>query len=204
MSNHRRYSEVFLLRLYLRLKVTHAAGIMNEINQGVDMVKIFQTLLLCVLISGCVTYAQTEALPSGAKTEFTYDYDVPVTDKVELWKRARDYFAGVYGDSRSVFRVMDQDDGTIIGKGSASWLIGNPPYTVACSTDYHIRFAAKDNKARLQLSIINGVPVASSCTGWPLPTKVGYQEIVASFSSLSNALESALNGGGASNDFKDF
>lgn len=168
------------------------------------MIKIFQVLLLCVLISGCVTNVPTEVLPPDAKTEFTYDYDVPATDKAELWKRARDYFAGVYGDSRSVFRVMDQDDGTIIGKGSAPWQIGNPPYTVPCSTDYHIRFAAKDNKARLQLSIINGVPATSRCTGWPLPTKVGYQEIVTSFSSLSEALKSALNGNGASNDFKDF
>jgi hypothetical protein len=120
-----------------------------------------------------------------AKTEFTFDYQVPSKSKGELWKSARDYFASAYGDSRSVFRVMDPEDGTIIGKGTASWML----MTNNCLTDYHIRFAAKDNKARLQFEIIRGVPPLSQCTGWPWPTESGYQEIVNSFSLTSTGLK---------------
>tara|TARA_B110000879_G_scaffold66666_1_gene93390 strand:- start:468 stop:974 length:507 start_codon:yes stop_codon:yes gene_type:complete len=168
------------------------------------MSKRIAIFVISILVSACATQMPIEPLPADAKTEFTYDYSIPDTEKATLWKRARDHFAGAYGDSRSVFRVMDESEGTIIGKGVSFWAFGNPPYTVPCLTEYHIRFAAKDNKARLQISLINEVPASSRCTGWPLPTKIAYQEIVSSFVDHSNSLETALNGGGDVNDFKNF
>ena len=161
-------------------------------------------LTLIVLSSGCATYIPLERLGNETKTTFTYDYEIESTNQNKLWKSARDYFAGAYGDSKSVIRVIDESEGTIIGKGTFSWLMGSSQYTITCLTDYHIRFIAKDNKARLQLEIINSVPPLSKCTGWPLPSKNGYDLMLKSFQANSNALEIALNGGGSTNDFKDF
>jgi len=154
-------------------------------------------LLAPVLLAGCAGLAPAE---DNAKSEFTFDYQVPERSKDELWKTARDYFAGAYGDSRSVIRVMDQDDGTIIGKGTASWML----MTNQCLTDYHIRFAAKDGKARLQFEMIRGVPAFSQCKGWPWPTQAGYDAIVAEFQMTSLGLENALKGHGDSAKLKDF
>lgn len=119
----------------------------------------------------------------------------------KLWRNARDYFAGVYGDSRSVFRVMDENDGTLIGRGLAPWKI---PGGSECSTEYHIRFAAKDNKARVQFELIEGVPPTSPCSGWPLPSQDGYDSIKRSFAMTAKEVEGALKGGGGKNKFKDF
>jgi hypothetical protein len=155
------------------------------------------TGLLIPAISGCGGLASAR---SDAKSEFTFDYQISGGTKNDLWKAARDYFAGAYGDSRSVFRVMDQEDGTIIGKGTASWSL----LASQCLTDYHIRFAAKDGKARLQFEIIRGVPALSQCAGWPWPSQSGYDKIVSNFTATSLGLESSLNGNSASDNLKDF
>tara|TARA_B110000259_G_scaffold185302_1_gene234027 strand:+ start:622 stop:1128 length:507 start_codon:yes stop_codon:yes gene_type:complete len=168
------------------------------------MKKIYSLVASVLLISGCVSGPPLVVLSETAELEFTYDYEMQNTEKSVLWKRARDYFAGAYGDSRAVFRVMDEEEGTIIGKGGASWAISSPVVSIVCVTDYHIRFIAKDNKARLQLKIIEGVPAGSVCTGWPLPSQEGYGKVVQSFNSNSEALKNALSGQGATNDFKDF
>ncbi len=171
---------------------------------------LFTFAVFGLLVSGCMPaydfFKVPDQLPSNAQTEFTYDYQITNTSKNELWKRARDYFAGAYGDSRSVFRVMDEKDGTIIGKGTSSWLLGGAsnPYSTTCYSDYHIRFAAKDNKARLQLEIINSVPATSSCKGWPLPSKQGYADMRQSFNAINQNLKNALEGKGSSSDLKNF
>ncbi len=167
---------------------------------------ILKTIVALVVVTialfGCATDIPMDRLPNETKTTFTYNYEIESVNQSNLWKRARDYFAGAYGDSRSVFRVMDENEGTIIGKGSSSWLVGNSMHAITCFTDYHIRFIAKDNKARLQLEIINEVQAASPCKGWPLPSKQGFELIAKSFDDSSKALEKALNGGGSSNEFK--
>jgi len=159
--------------------------------------RILVSSVIVLMLTAC-----TGLMPvrDDVKSEFTFDYQIPGKTKDELWKSARDFFAGTYGDSRSVFRVMDQVDGTIIGKGTASWaLLGNE-----CITDYHVRFAAKDAKARLQFEIIRGVPPLSKCQGWPWPTEDGYNEIVNSCMLVSIGLEASLRGEGNSNKLKDF
>jgi hypothetical protein len=90
------------------------------------------------------------------ETEFTFDYQVHQS-KANL-ESARDYFASACGDSRSVFRVMDPEDGTIIGKGTASWML----MTNNCLTDYHIRLLRKIRHAFSLRSY--GVPPLSQCT----------------------------------------
>ena len=168
------------------------------------MKKLYSLIISALFIGGCASTPPLVTLSDTAELTFTYDYEMQNIEKSVLWKRARDYFAGAYGDSRSVFRVMDEEEGTIIGKGGASWPVGSSVYQILCTTDYHIRFIAKDNKDRLQMKIIEGVPALSKCTGWPLPSQQGYETIVQSFNSNSEALKNALSGQGATNDFKDF
>ena len=162
---------------------------------------------LAFFLSGCISSPKVEPMIANDKQLlFTYDFKVTSTDKNLLWKRARDYFASSYGDFRSVFTVMDEEDGTLIGKAITHWNLytsaGSYSQTFQCSLNYHIRFIAKDNKARLQLEIIDGAPITSSCGGWKLPTEKGYKEVVDSFNLNAKSVEKALNGKGAFNDFK--
>jgi hypothetical protein len=148
---------------------------------------IFLTVIFLLSIIGC---AGIQPIKDNVQKEFTYDYVVDGKTKSELWKNARNYFAAVYGDFTQVARVMDENEGTIIGKGLAPWyLLGNK-----CGHEYHIRFMAKDGKARLQLELIPGVPPLSDCTGYPLPSEDGYQEIIKQFKEISLELEKALKG----------
>jgi len=169
--------------------------------------KILLPLFSLLFLSGCSSYnipkvPIPEPISSDTQMVFTYNFDVPSTKKSLLWKRARDYFAGSYGDFRSVFSVMDKEDGTLIGNAVTNWyLFSGTPYVAKCSTKYHVRFVANNNKARLQLEIINGAPATSGC-GWDLPTEKGYKKIVGSFALNAKAVEKALNGEGASNTFK--
>jgi Domain of unknown function (DUF4468) with TBP-like fold len=148
-------------------------------------------LVILVFLVGCVGMAS-----HNVQKEFTYDFLLPGKSKNVLWQNARDYFAGAYGDSRVVFRVADEKDGTLIGRGLAPWmLIANN-----CTVEYHIRFAAKDGKARLQYELIEGVLGQGPCPGWPWPSEEGYKEITQSFSETAKNLEHELKG----DNFKDF
>lgn len=135
--------------------------------------------------------------PKDAKRVFTYDYQVSSADKDTLWTRARDYFANTYGDSRSVLRVQDKAESSLIGKAAATWYVA----TNRCSTEYNLKFLSKDGKARLQLELLEGVPSYSPCSGWPWPSQSGYESIVDGFNGLSLELEEALK---AKSTFSDF
>ena len=123
-----------------------------------------------------------------------------------LFARARDYMATAYGDSRSVIRVQDENEAVIIGKGAVTWrMLPNNSLSGSCSTEYNIRFIAKDEKARLQVELIYGAPVYSSCINWKAPSPAAYRyDVLPSFDQLSKDLGSALKGLGAGNSFKDF
>jgi hypothetical protein len=169
------------------------------------MVMNFRLVILLIIsifiLTSCTTFATADR---NAQKEFTYDFSIPGKSQAELWRNARDFFAGAYGDSRSVFRVMDEKDGTIIGKGIASYEVGLPGAYTQCLTEYHIRFASKNEKARLQYELIYGVPALSPCYGRPWPTEDGYFQIVAGFRVSADKMEAALKGGGAIDKLKDF
>ena len=166
--------------------------------------KILMPTLLILILSGCVPFFPDMTLaPRDAQREFTYDFVVAGKSKSEIWKSARDFFAETYGDSRAVFRVMDEQDGTIIGRGASGWSLFEASSST-CVTDYHVRFAAKDNKARLQFEIIEGVPPHSPCTGWPWPTQKGYDAITQSFAGTASSLNVVLLGQSPGGKLKDF
>jgi hypothetical protein len=160
--------------------------------------KIFSLMVLIFLVSGCSSFfprAQSE----NSQSKFTFDYKVPGKTKSQLWTSARNYLAHTYGDSRAVFSVSDEEDGILIGKGVTSWYIG----LNKCLSEYHIKFAAKDDKARLQLEIIKGIPAGSMCN-WSWPSSSGYNTMVKEFHSTSKGLEEALKGQSTTSDFMDF
>ncbi|MGY0616774.1 DUF4468 domain-containing protein [Vibrio sp. FJH11] len=160
--------------------------------------------VLLPALQGCVSTPEAEPMKHEEVSAVTYDYTINNTEKSTLWMRARGHFATVYGDSRSVIRLEDEDEGLIIGKGAVNWNIYGGALNLTCSSEYNIRFMAKDNKARLQLELINGVPTYSRCNGWPLPSRYGYNQILSSYKDLSMGLESALNGKGKIEAFSDF
>jgi len=154
----------------------------------------------CAGIGGGFIPAEITQADPNAQKEFTYDFSLPGKSQADLWRSARNYFAEAYGDSRSVFRVLDEKDGTLIGRGATQWALA----TAHCATEYHIRFAAKDDKARLQYEIIEGVPAFSQCSGWSWPSQSGYKLIVESFANNAKGLELALQGKGSKSKLKDF
>ncbi len=164
----------------------------------------FLFIVATIILSGCTPSMHSshyEMISESTERVFTYDYAFPGKDKNSLWTKARDYFAETYGDSRAVFRVQDQDDGTLIGKGIHTWVYAQ---TISCSSEYHVRFAAKNDKARLQFELIHGAPVLSKCSGYPLPTKLAYQDLTRVFELTSSGLEKALLSEDNPSNFKDF
>lgn len=160
------------------------------------MKKLFNVFLFIFILAlvGCVGLVPAD---KNVQRKFVYDYTVDSVKKDELWTRARNYFAVTYGDSRSVLHVVDKDAGVLIGKGAVSWVL----MANMCVTEYHVQFQSKDNKARLQLEIIEGVPAYSQCTGWPWPSDTGYLKILENFNSISKGLDQALKQGSGLSDF---
>lgn len=154
-------------------------------------------IVASILLAGC---AGIQPIDETTQTKTTYDFIVKGKSKTEIFKTARDFFAGGFGDSRAVFRVTDEKEGVMIGRGTAQWEVT----TIHCMTDYHIRFAAKDEKARLQFELIYGHTPGSECTGWSLPSKNGYKEILESFENIAKNLEQSLHGKSTASDFMNF
>ena len=158
-------------------------------------VRFVAALSLLTMLFGCASISPAK---KDVQREFTYDFIVKGRSQTELWKKARDFFAEMHDDSRSVF---SEKGGTIIGRGVAVWsLLG----TSECRSDYHVRFASKNEKARLQLELIDGVPFASPCPGWSWPSASGYDEIVSSFNAIAKKLDTALKDNPPVNKLKDF
>ena len=68
------------------------------------MKKIIIGLIVSLVLAGCIV----EPMPLTSKQlNFQYDYRVEGVKKVELWKRARNHIATIFGDSKSVIRVAD-------------------------------------------------------------------------------------------------
>lgn len=155
---------------------------------------------------GCATNPNSPDYPisqSNVQAE-TFTYINLDSDKAELWKRARNYIATAYGDSKAVLRVEDESSGTLMGKGLIRWKMLTSSLSPYCYSEYDIRFVAKDSKARLQLELLPGVPAISECSAWSLPSKYGYEQILSSFATMSEQLEASLRGEGKLDAMSDF
>lgn len=164
----------------------------------------FLTSLL--LIQGCATDPNSPDYPISQmdiKAQ-TYTYTDLSGSKTEIWKAARNHLATAYGDSKSVLRVEDENDGTLIGKGLVQWKMLTTTLSPYCYSEYDIRFVAKDNKARLQLELLPGAPSLSECVAWSLPSRYGYDQILEKFAMISDQLESSLNGKGKLESMNNF
>ena len=159
-----------------------------------------------LILFGCVSAPKLTQIKSTDIKPITYDYKIHNTSKDTLFSRARNHFATIYGDSRSVIRVEDKKEGMILGKAAVDWKLKTGSSLIPhiqCTLNYNVRFMAKENKARLQLELIEGIPSYSECK-WELPTTDGYQEILASFKSISIGVEKSLHGSGSVESFKNF
>ncbi len=110
-----------------------------------------------------------------------------------------------YGDSRRVIRVKDQNDGIIIGRGLVEWrMLSSNILSPKCDSEYDIKFIAKDNKARLQLSLLPNNSLTSKCGNWKYPSRSGYKSIISNFDSMSKQLNKSLKGESDLGNLKDF
>jgi len=162
-------------------------------------------IVISLLLIGCANNPNAPDYPiskSKVKAQ-TFTYTELSDNKIELWKKARNYIATVYGDSKAVLRVEDEREGSLIGKGLIRWKIFDSVLSPYCYSKYDIRFIAKDHKARLQLELLQGVPATSTCN-WALPSNYGYEQVLNQFSSMSEAIESALRGDGKLESMQDF
>jgi len=169
------------------------------------MNKIIFSALLASSMVGCATTDPAQLPVNSADiVPSTFTYLELKSGKDELWMRARNYIATVYGDSKSVLRVEDKAEGVLVGKGLVSWKMLPSSLSPICHSEYQIRFVAKNQKARLQLELLEGTPVASKCSAWTLPSGYGYEQVEAEFKVISQGLENALGGTGKIDSMSDF
>lgn len=168
-------------------------------------------LLIASLIVGfgLVGCAGLERIPlTKEQANFQYDYKVTDVKKKELWRRARNYVANIFGDSRAVLRVADENEGVLIGKALVSWIAS---WDIAGLTDclnyYKLRFKAKDGKARMQLELLADgpitidKPIAGTRGGCGAPNADGYEQIKQDFRDLNNGMKKALRQKSSLDDF---
>lgn len=168
------------------------------------MKRITITVMASVL-AGCMTIPAAQMPITTEQREFIYEYAAPTKLKKELFKDARNYFAMSYGDSKEVSRVEDEDQGTIIGKAIAPWNLSIDSFLIPhipCASRYDIIFIAKDGRARLQLTLVDGIAMPSC--NWASPPKRDYPQIVRQFKRVSDGLGAALNNQSAVDRLKNF
>ena len=132
-----------------------------------------------------------------AQLTFTYDYVVENADAEKLFTRANEYFSLSFNDFKEVNRTSSLTTRTIIGKALIPWSFS----VLECYTQYDIKFATKDSKARLQLTLKKTPAIVSNCGAYDLPSNEGYEKILTDFTYLSSGLEDALS---ADSSWKDF
>lgn len=162
---------------------------------------ILGALTACSLV-GCINDTAFQPL-TNEQREFIYDYKVPGKTKGELFKNARNYLATAYGDSKAIGRVEDESEGLIIAKAVTVWQMNTGMVAVSCVSGYDISFIAKDERARLQLTINKALQSTPEC-GWKEPSKQGYPEVVSNLNATAKQLGEALEGRSTIDKLKDF
>lgn len=159
-------------------------------------------IFFLISIGGCVN--QTAFTPiSNEERDFIYDYQIPGKSKNETYNNARYFFATVYGDSKEITRIEDEKQGLIIAKALTRWFMNTGMITVPCVSAYSIHFIAKDDKARLKLSIIDSGARTPEC-GWTLPSKQGYPAVVANLNLVAEDLGKSISGKSEIEQLSDF
>lgn len=159
------------------------------------MRKAIISTVIGVALSGCVSISPERMPITTEQRDFVFEYAAPAKSQRELFIDARNYFAMSYGNSKDVSRVEDESQGTIIGKAVAPWNLSNDSMIIPfipCASNYNIIFVAKDGKARLQLTLVDGAPMMTC--GWTSPPKRDYPQIVQQFQRISAGLGDAING----------
>ena len=136
-------------------------------------------IFLSLLLGGCIKFI----VLTPEMKNFEYTYQVDGKNKNQIWKLARNHFAKIYKDFRSVFSVQDEEEGTMIGKGTISWAFDMPGGQF-CYHDYHIRFDAENGNGKLKLEIME----MGSCK----LTEKGYEQIKFDLKMLNLGLGVAL------------
>ncbi|OUM34494.1 hypothetical protein B8W72_10855 [Pseudomonas putida] len=191
---------MYIIEIYDRSLNTQCRALCY--HEGSGLKKIVLVALAACSLAGCVNDVAFQPM-TDEQREFTYDYKVPGKTKVELFKNARNYLATAYGDSKAIGRVEDEGEGLIIAKAVTLWKMDTGMVAVSCVSGYDISFIAKDEKARLQLTINKALQSTPEC-GWKEPSKQGYPEVVSNLNATAKQLGEALEGRSKIDKLKDF
>lgn len=152
------------------------------------LLRLFFCIFICV-ITGCI-FGCGSTISANTQKVFTYDFTVKGKSQADLWQNALLFFTEDYVDDSVDLSVMDENEGIIVGYGSAPWKFG--VYDQSCLIDYHIRCAVKYERARLQFELIEGVPAGSPCANWPWPSADGYDQVMSYLDRAAKKLGTAL------------
>lgn len=146
--------------------------------------------LLIPFLTACASSRLTQISDSEIQP-MEYVYENLDGNRTEIFKRARDFFAESFGDSTSVVRVSDVEQGKYIGKGVVSWVLSTGMVSVPCASNYTLKFLSKDGRAKLEITLNKGIVAGHSCR-WDKPTVDGYSEVTAEFDRISSQLKKYL------------
>lgn len=137
-------------------------------------------LLTILLLTSLLINAQTSEIDSLCKVEdnkvvFTKIIEDINGNRDEIYQRALIYFANAYKSANDVIQMKDKDAGTIIGKGifTVYESSGLSSETVKC--DHTLRIDAKDNRARIVLSVQQYDIHISAISAQSLPTNYKWE-----------------------------
>lgn len=171
-------------------------------RKGKPLKKILLGMVLTGPLSGCVNDMAFAPMTDEQRV-FIYDYHAPGKTKKEIFKSARNFLATAYGDSKAIGRVEDEEEGLIIAKAVTTWHMNTGVIVVPCVSGYNIQFIAKDDKARLQLTITKALQPTTQC-GWTEPSKQGYPTVVENLNTTATELGNAIAGRSDIEKLKDF
>ena len=142
--------------------------------------KILIIIIFPVFFAGCIKYLEM----TQKMQNFQYEYKMDGKSKKQIWKLARNHYATVYGDFRSVFSVQDEEEGTLIGKGTIKWTFDHG--MLNCYRGYHIKFHTKNEYAKLTLKLMRTGRLSCKLT------ENGYKQMQEHLINLHNDLNTAL------------
>jgi len=152
--------------------------------------KVLSIALTFLFISACATVDYTVIPTDQQKVQVVVE--VPSTDKVTLFNRAREWVAANYMSSNEVTQMANSDTGRIMGRGITVAQIDSGGLVTTPWKYYHqLKIDVKDNKARLVISDFSHVS-----TGQAPNYKWAFDPLMASVKPLAAEFESYMLTGG--------
>ena len=127
--------------------------------------------------------------PPEVETPKNYAFRVDGRSAGELWQRARHHLILTFNDRDQELELEERRAQNVLaGRGTVPW----PATRGDCYSHFDLHFETATDEARLQLTILRGIPASSRCENWELPSLSGYKAIQIAFDDIADGLGKAL------------